>query len=238
MKGIVYLATDTTNDLQYVGQTINTLAKRKRRGYNPYFQNAIKHHGDKITWEVVGEFEEAELDLIERCYIYGLDTLYPNGYNFETGGHENKHPSEETRKKLSESHKGKYSKENNPNFGKTRSNETKKKISEAKKGKTLSDEHKNKIGEANKGKTLSEETKMKISESHFGIQPSEESKLKNSISRGGKEFIVFKDEVEVGKWINQQECSIKLSLTRGRISDCLHNKRKTHKGYIFKYVTL
>ena len=69
--------------------------------------------------------------------------------------------SEETKKKLSESHKGKIS----PIKGKHLSEETKHKISEAQKGKTLSDETKRKLSEAAKGKHHSEETKRKISES-------------------------------------------------------------------------
>ena len=46
-----------------------------------------------------------------------------------------KHFSEETRKKMSESKKASYIKENHPNFGKHLSEETKIKLSEAHKGK-------------------------------------------------------------------------------------------------------
>ena len=46
-----------------------------------------------------------------------------------------KHFSEETRKKMSESKKASYIKENHPNFGKHLSEETKQKLSEAHKGK-------------------------------------------------------------------------------------------------------
>lgn len=50
------------------------------------------------------------------------------------------------------------------NKDKTLSEETKLKLSESHKGKNLSEEHKRKIGEGNKGKNLSEETKIKMSE--------------------------------------------------------------------------
>lgn len=59
--------------------------------------------------------------------------------------------------KLSESHK-------NP------SEEIRKKYSESHKGKKLPEEQKRKIGEANKGKKVSEETRKKISESKTGYQ--------------------------------------------------------------------
>ena len=79
-----------------------------------------------------------------------------------------KHPSEETRKKLSEAKKGKQ-----------KSEETRKKISDANKGKPMSEETRKKIAEARKGKYIgkdssfygkhhSEETKKKMSEANKG----------------------------------------------------------------------
>jgi hypothetical protein len=65
-----------------------------------------------------------------------------------------KHLSEETKKKISESHKG----EKNPNFGKHLSEETKKKMSEAR-----------------LGKKITEETRKKLSESHIGLQSGEKN---------------------------------------------------------------
>jgi hypothetical protein len=81
--------------------------------------------------------------------------------------------SEETRRKLSEVHKGK-----------TFSEEHKRKISEMNKGKTFSEEHKRKISESKKGSTTSEETKRKMSEAHKN--PSEETKRKMSEAKKGK----------------------------------------------------
>ena len=82
-----------------------------------------------------------------------------------------KHPSEETRKKISEAKKG----ENNPLFGKHRSAETCKKIAEAHIGKHHSEDTRKKISESHKGKQSwmkdkhhSEETLKKMSESHKG----------------------------------------------------------------------
>ena len=48
------------------------------------------------------------------------------------------------------------------------SEETKKKLSEAHKGKTLSEEHKRKIGESGKGRKVSEEYKQRMSECQKG----------------------------------------------------------------------
>ena len=75
------------------------------------------------------------------------------------------HPvSEETRKKLSESHKGK----NNPLYGKHHSEKTRNKLSEINKGKKMSEESKKKNREAHKGKCISEEHKNKLSEANKG----------------------------------------------------------------------
>ena len=61
--------------------------------------------------------------------------------------------SEETRKKLSESLKGK-----------PKSEEARRKMSESAKGKVLSEETKRKISEAGKGRVFSDEARRKISE--------------------------------------------------------------------------
>ena len=91
--------------------------------------------------------------------------------------HKGKPRSEETKRKMSEAHKGKpgpLKGKPGPLKGKHHSEETKRKISEALKGKPHSEEAKRKMSEAHKGnsnfkgKTHSEEAKRKISESNKG----------------------------------------------------------------------
>ena len=102
--------------------------------------------------------------------------------------------SEETKKKLSEAHKGKTHSEESKrkmsevNKGKTLSEEHKIKLSEAKKGKTFSEESKRKMSEAHKGKTFSEEHKRKISETNKGRTLSEETRRKISEARKGRKW--------------------------------------------------
>lgn len=62
------------------------------------------------------------------------------------------HHSDESKKKMSEARKGKYTGENNSFYGKTHSEETRRRLSVAHKGKRLSKEHINKVAEANRGK--------------------------------------------------------------------------------------
>ena len=63
-------------------------------------------------------------------------------------------------------------------FGKKRTKETKRKISEAHKGKKHTEEHVKKIAEKNCGKKRTKETKRKMSEAHKGFSHTEESKKK------------------------------------------------------------
>ena len=199
MVGYIYLTTDTTNGMQYVGQ----------HHYNKEGELDPNYHGSGIIISRIYKerpqtlkeeylktcYSEEEMCSDEQYYINFYDTLWPNGYNLTEGGEgcvaceetrrkisdskKGKHHSEETKKKISESKSG----EKNPMFGKHHSEESKQKISESKKnisdetrrkmsdskkGKHHSEEHKKKIGEANKGKHHSEETKKKISESQSG----------------------------------------------------------------------
>lgn len=71
--------------------------------------------------EILSYCCEYLVDYLESYYISKYDSMNPeNGYNMESGGNENKHISEDTKKKISEFQKGK-----------TLSDDTKKKISKS-----------------------------------------------------------------------------------------------------------
>jgi hypothetical protein len=121
--------------------------------------------------------------------VFGRKDLGTGILHNRTDGGQGFTLSKETRKKISNSKKGKYigkdnpfygkthsektrkklskalSRENNPNFGKSRPEEVKIKIREKNIGKFVSPESKNKMSLAHKGKTLSEEHKKKIKKS-------------------------------------------------------------------------
>ena len=101
--------------------------------------------------------------------------------------------TEETRKKLSESHKGNTHTEetkrklsearkgkNNPNLAKSLPEDHRRKISEANKERVFTEDHRRKLSEAGKGKTHTEETRKKMSESRKGIPHTEETRKKMS----------------------------------------------------------
>jgi group I intron endonuclease len=160
----IYKATCIINNKPYIGFTIN-LRKRivSHKHYSKFddskFYDAIKKHGfDNFKWEIIYQSKDGEhtLKVMENHFIEQYDS-YRNGYNSTLGGDgtlDYKH-TEESKKKISESHKGRI-------FTK----EWKEKLSKSGKGRKMSDETKAKMAEVAKNRVFSEETRKKMSESH------------------------------------------------------------------------
>lgn len=191
----IYMIQNKVNGKRYIGQSVD-IEKRWRehkselnRGYhiNKHLQNSWnKYKEDNFEFTVIWECDESQLNTMEVDYITKLKTYDPKvGYNKTYGGEGGRH-TEETKKKLSESLKGRTS----PNKGKTFSEEHKRKISENNKGKTHSEETKRKLSDINRGKTIPEETREKISENNSryweGKTRSEETRNKISESLKGR----------------------------------------------------
>jgi hypothetical protein len=133
--------------------------------------------------------------------------------------------SEETRRKLSESHKGI-----------TASEETKRKMSESHKGRIPSKESRKKMSESRKGITFSEETRKKMSLSKRGKKwgyHSEEAK-ERIIQRHYKiwKFISPTEEI-VEEYTTLSEFCRKYSLDRVKIGKLIKEKIKQYKGWRF-----
>jgi hypothetical protein len=143
--------------------------------------------------------EEAFKHEIYMIFLYGRKDLGTGILHNRTGGGDGSSGairSDETRRKMSEAHKG----ENHPMYGKTLSEETRKKLSESHKGKIHSEEHRRKNSETKKGennhnygKIHSEKTRRKMSEAQkgenhymYGKIHSEETKIKLSEAHKGK----------------------------------------------------
>ena len=226
MVGYIYLNTDLKTGNQYAG----------KHHYDKEGELDPNYHGSGVLWtkvlkkrpkELIKEeyiktcYSEEEMNSDEQYYIEFFDTLYPNGYNLTKGG-DGGILCEETRRKLSNSHKGKIP----PNKGKPHSDETKKKISEALKEKFLNDEdYRKKISETkkgrpayNKGKPMSEEQKKK---------------LKNG--KCSKKVLQFTLDGEfVREWPSTHECG-RNGFDRGFISACCNGKHKSAYGFKWCY---
>lgn len=169
----IYLRTNKVTGIQYVGQTKNF--KRRERDWKRfdeiYGNNYLTEEREKYGLEnfnvvVIDHCETREEAWeLEQFYIKELNTKYPDGYNMSDGGvgtkgivvtektrekqrnkKLGKHHSEETKRKMSEAHKG----ENCHWYGKHFSEEHKRKLSDAKKGIKYSEKHREKIADGHK----------------------------------------------------------------------------------------
>ena len=184
--GCIYLIRNLKNNKCYIGKTTRDAVKTRIRdhlrgkGSQPV-KDAIEKYGqDAFTYEILHDGIIPEfLAALEIESIAKFNTIAPQGYNLTKGG-EGCSPSEVTRQKISQAHKGK-----------TLSAETRRKISKAGKGRKHSPETRRRMSDAQKGKTPwkdkkhSPETRRKISESNKGKDFSPEHRRKISQSMKG-----------------------------------------------------
>lgn len=146
----------------YIGQSADIFqrwraheSEFKNQNKTTNLHNSFSEHGfENHIFEVVKPCEKFELDELERYY---QEEYLENSLNMlltKTNNSPAKH-SEETRVKMSESHKGIIFSE-----------EHRKQISKVRLGMTFSEEHRKNMSESRKGKVTSEETKQKMRESH------------------------------------------------------------------------
>lgn len=239
-KYCVYIHT-SPSDKKYVGQTCQDpevrwgkngnryLHKRNGKYTHPALANAIIKYGwDCFDHEIVASnLTKEEADDLERLLIKELDTMNPRlGYNCMSGGSNGRH-SEESRKKMSESRKGRKLSE-----------ETKMKMVESANrgedhylyGKHLPEETRKKISETLKGNIISENTRKKISESLKGKRTGADSPYARKVDQYDLQGNFIKT------WDSIVDAENELHV-RG-ISSCCNDDNhvvKTVGGYIWRY---
>jgi group I intron endonuclease len=158
---IIYKTKNLINKKLYIGQ--DAFDNPSYLGSGKYLKNAVKKYGrENFQKETVAWcYTKEHLNFLEKFYIEFFNTKFPGGYNLTDGGEGilgMKH-SEKTKKKMSESARGKVissecrEKLRTINMGKRHSTETKTKIGKASMGRPGS-----------RGRVLSPEQKKKISE--------------------------------------------------------------------------
>ena len=115
--GYIYRISNSINGKVYIGQTINDPENRwkdhkknvKDLSINRPIVDAMRSLGiENFRLEVLIICDDESLDNIEIELIERYNSLVPNGYNFETGGHFHKRASEALREKLSQIHKKRF----------------------------------------------------------------------------------------------------------------------------------
>lgn len=179
-KHYIYRITNLINGKVYIGQTNNL---RRRWNEHKSFRNgttiiakAINKHGsDNFSFKCIEICDSlTESNLQEAWQIMINNSLVPIGYNVELGGSVNKH-TQETLDKIAAS-----------NRGKIRSLETKKKLSDSHKGHKPSKETLDKLSKIRKGRIVSEETKKKMSQAKLGKIVTKKTRDKISNTLKGK----------------------------------------------------
>ena len=230
--GVVYLIS-FPNGKKYIGITSTSFEERKQ-GHLSHMNtsklpvsNALRKYGEQVIWEVIDKADNwNELCHLEKSYIIKYDSLN-NGYNLTAGGDGTvgyEH-SEENNIKNSQRRK---------KFFKNPANRLNQSIASKKA------HQKNPEQALNHSKTMSQKfedpnQRKKVADGMRKFLSNEEALKIHSIQRGAKYFLVHKDDIFIGEWLSQNQCARDLNLSVSHINRCLHNKRKSHKGYIFKY---
>ena len=211
----------------YIGITKQSPPKRWKDGFgyrqNVYFWKAIVKYGwDNIQHEILftgltkEEAEQKEIELIAHYKSNNRDF----GYNINNGGNTTGTHSEETRRKMSDSGRGKH-------IGKKASEATKLKMSQIRQG-TNRGENNPMYGKRgplnpNYGKHLMGETKLKISQSNKG--------------KGNKKVLQYSLDGEfIKEWDSLSDVGRELGIIVTNISRVCRGKRKSTGGYVWRYV--
>ena len=185
----IYLITNKINGKIYIGKHSTDNLNDGYMGSGIIIKRAIAKDGkENFTKEYLAFCDnEDTLNYLEKFYIKKYKAKEV-GYNLTDGGdgHLGFIMSEETKEKLSKSHKGKHLTEEHkqklseatkkqlvekgsPFKGRHHTEESKLKMRQSAKNRPpMSTQQKQKISRANKGKTLSEEHKQKIRMSNIG----------------------------------------------------------------------
>lgn len=113
---VIYIIKNSVNNKVYIGQTKNSakwrfkkhISQRNCKYKSPALCKAMEEIGiDKFWVETLeeGNFTREEAEAKEIYYIKHFNSVSPNGYNLQYGGH-SKNIADETRERMSKAMKG------------------------------------------------------------------------------------------------------------------------------------
>lgn len=145
----IYMIKNKITSQKYIGQSKDVFHRfirhlsllKYNKHYNCYLQDEYNTYGENsFEFTLLKSCKSQYMNRFEKIYIEKYNTLYPNGYNLESGGLFNYKTHSDTSQKLSKSLTGrKFSEEHKMNLSKSHRN------------KTLSKEHRKHIKEATTG---------------------------------------------------------------------------------------
>ena len=152
---------------------------------------------------------------------------------------------DEVRREMSKVQSEEMKGEKNPFYGKKHSEETKRKLSESKKGKICWNKGKKMSDDARKNMSIAQKkyrqehpnsTSSSFSKYWVGKTFSEEHKRKISEENKGKPVVQYtKDLKFVAEYASISDAELNLGVAHSHISACCLGKRKTSNGFVWKY---
>lgn len=229
IRGKIYVLIDPiTLIIKYIGQTTLALNKRlighlsqKSNDKRGTWIKSLKRRGLIPIIEELDSCDYEELNFWETHYIFLFRSWGFELKNSNFGGDCNP-ITEETRRKISASKKGKSY--NRPNY--RHSAETILKIKKSNTGKKRDPEVGIKISEKLLGNTF-----------RRGSTHTEESKKKNSISKGGKPIEQYDLQNNYIKTYNHLFEVEYDGFLKNKVCACCRGRRNTHANYKWKYKT-
>lgn len=225
--GIIYtLSHPISKKIVYIGKTINTLETRLygHIGDSKRHNRKICKWISKLTSEglipLIEELDSSSEEDLARLEIFYIELFKVWGFDLKnhTDGGEGLigfNHSEKSKLLMSNKRKG----EKNAFYNKTHSQESKNKISKANKNRKMSEEFCNKRSEYMKANPIAKETYQKIANSN---------KIKLAQYDIDMNLIKIHDSAA-------DACRNMPGFSTGHISSCCKGKRKTHKGFVWKY---
>jgi group I intron endonuclease len=234
-EGVVYLIS-FPNGKYYVGITSVSFEERKRSHLSHMctsdlpVHKALKKYQHLVNIEIIDKANTREqLNDLEIKYIKKYDShIDNNGYNLTLGGGGTVGYRHSGKSKLNNSsRRKKYFK--NP-------------VNRKKQSRSTKLAHRNNPNQAIEHAAFQKERYKKSSErkkTSKGMKrylSNSENRKTHSVQRGAKPFLVFDGNGElVGEWLAQNQCAGSLDLDVSHINHCLKGRRKSHKGYFFRY---
>jgi group I intron endonuclease len=224
--GYIYLITNKVDQKQYVGQTIcKDINERwkshfKKSSNCRYLKHAFEKFGkENFKFQIICICFDEDCNKYEDFYMKKYNTLVPNGYNLREAGNHGNH-NEDTKKKISQSVILRYSK---------LSEEEKKKLYDNQRGKN----------NCRFGKPLPKEQKEKM------IETIKKNKINGFCKKQPKfrkkviQYTLENEFVSIYESLSEAVDKLNmLNITKSELSMCCNNKRKSAKGFIWKFGNL